>query len=119
MLPDRCPVLDEGFCPVPDQMLGALYRASAHGLSELVATVSPTAMALLALYCYRRTHLASIGLAVAAACEKDDLTFAGGIAGAMLFERSRENSQSAAIDASHRSKRPHPGPNNGMTIRSR
>jgi hypothetical protein len=67
-----------------------MYRASAHGLNELIATVSPTERALLAVYCYRRAHLASIGLAIAATCEKDDLTSFDGNAGAMLFERSRE-----------------------------
>jgi hypothetical protein len=54
-------------------MLGEMYRASAHGLNELIATVSPTARVLLAVYCYRRAHLASIGLAIAATCDKDDL----------------------------------------------
>jgi hypothetical protein len=74
-------------------MLGELYRASAHGLSELIATVPPSARALLAVYCYRRAHLASIGLAIAATCDKDDLTWLGGNAGAALFERSREAPQ--------------------------
>src|SRR5580704_13211557 len=80
-------------CPVTDQMLGEIYRASAHGLNELIATVPPTARTLLAVYCYRRAHLASIGLAIAATCEKEDLTALGGNAGATLFERSREAPQ--------------------------
>ena len=97
MLPEHHTVLEEEACPVADQLLGEIYRASAHGLNELIATVSPTARALLAVYCYRRAHLASIGLAIAATCEKDDLSSVGGNAGAMLFEQSRENSQSALI----------------------
>jgi hypothetical protein len=83
-------LLENESCPVPDQMLGEIYRSSAHGLEELIATVSPTARVLLALFCYRRSHLESIGLAIAATCEKDALTFFGGNAGAMLFERARE-----------------------------
>jgi hypothetical protein len=71
-----------------------MYRASAHGLSQIITTISPTARVLLAMYCYRRAHLASIGLAIAATCEKDDLTWLGGNAGAALFERSREAPQS-------------------------
>ena len=86
---------EEEPCPVPDETLGQMYRASAHGLNELIATVSPTARTLLAVYCYRRAHLASIGLAIAATCEKDDLTWVGGNAGATLFERSREAPQSS------------------------
>jgi len=99
MLPEHRALLEDEPCPVPDEMLGAMYRASPHGLSELIATVSPTARVLLAVYCYRRAHLASIGLAIAATCEKDDLTWLGGNAGAVLFERSRETPQSLSADA--------------------
>ena len=60
-------------CPVPEHLLGQLYRAKAHGLDELVATVPAKTRAMLALYCYRRVHLQSIGLAVAASCEEYDL----------------------------------------------
>lgn len=96
MLPEHRVRLEDEPCPVSDQTLGDLYRASAHGLSEIIATVSPTARALLAVYCYRRAHLASIGLAIAATCEKDDLIWFGGNAGAALFERSREAPQGYA-----------------------
>ena len=95
MMPELHIPLEDEPCPVADQMLGEMYRASAHGLNELIATVSPAARALLAVYCYRRAHLASIGLAIAATCEKDDLTWVGGNAGATLFERSREAPQSS------------------------
>jgi hypothetical protein len=98
MLTEHHAILDDESCPVGDQMLGEIYRASAHGLNELIATVSPEARALLAVYCYRRAHLVSVGLAIAATCEKDDLSFAGGNAGAVLFERSREALQSAPIE---------------------
>ena len=93
MMPELHIPLEDGPSPVADQMLGEIYRASAHGLNQLIGTVSPAARALLAVYCYRRAHLASIGLAIAATCEKDDLTRQGGNAGAMLFERSREAPQ--------------------------
>jgi hypothetical protein len=101
MLPEHHAVLDEESCPVADQMLGEIYRSSAHGLNELIATVAPMARAVLAVYCYRRAHLASIGLAIAATCEKDDLTLAGGNGGAMLFERSREASQPPPFIEAH------------------
>jgi len=99
MMPELHIPLEDESCPVADQMLGEMYRASAHGLNELIATVSPTARALLAVYCYRRAHLASIGLAIAATCEKDDLTSLGGNAGAALFDRSREVPKSLSIGA--------------------
>jgi hypothetical protein len=106
MLPEHRALLEDEPCPVPDEMLGDLYRANAHGLNELIATVSPTARGVLAVYCYRRAHLASIGLAIAATCEKDDLAAVGGNAGAALFDRSREAQQlsSAAIYAAGKPK---------------
>jgi hypothetical protein len=98
MLPERYALVDEDTCPVADQMLGEIYRSSAHGLNELIATVAPTVRAMLAIYCYRRAHLASIGLAIAATCEKDDLAYVGGNVGAVLFEQSREASPSELIE---------------------
>lgn len=86
-------------------MLGDLYRASPHGLNELIATVSPGARALLAVYCYRRAHLAAIGLVIAATCDKDDLTSLGGNAGAALFERSRAAPKSLSIDGGSSGRR--------------
>jgi hypothetical protein len=90
MLPEHRALLEDEPCPVPDEILGEMYRASAHGLNELIATIPPMARALLAVYCYRRAHLASIGLAIAATCDKDDLAERGGNAGVVLYERSRE-----------------------------
>jgi hypothetical protein len=104
MLPEHRILLEDEPCPVADQMLGDMYRANPAGLNELITTVSPTARVLLAVYCYRRAHLASIGLAIAATCEKDDLTSFGGNIGAVLFDRSREPPKSLAID-SHASGR--------------
>ena len=72
MLPEHRALLEDEPCPVPDEILGEMYRANAHGLNELIATVSPTVRVLLAVYCYRRAHLASIGLAIAATCDKDE-----------------------------------------------
>jgi hypothetical protein len=98
MFPEHRVRLEDEPCPVSDELLGALYRANAHGLNELVATVPPKARALLAVYCYRRAHLVSIGLAIAATCERDDLAWFGGNAGAVLFDRSRDASQASSTN---------------------
>jgi hypothetical protein len=76
-------------CPVSDDTLGALYRATPEGLPTLVETIPPKARALLALYCHRRTHLSSIGLAIATTCDKNDMINFGGDAGAALYEQAR------------------------------
>ena len=77
-------------CPVGDELLGSLYRASEHGLSELVESVSPDVRAMLALFCYRRNHLHSMGIAIAATCAQRDLVEQGGVVGSTLFAMSRE-----------------------------
>jgi hypothetical protein len=96
MAPDRRMPAEEQ-CPVSDQTLGALYGASSEGLGEVIATVPPEARAVLAMYCYRRAHLASIGLAVAAMCDEADLTHSGGYPGSLLFAKSREASKAPQI----------------------
>lgn len=92
----------EEACPVSDELLGALYRSSPHGLADLVASVGSETRAMLALYCYRRAHLQTVGLAIAATCEETDLTWLGA-AGANLFSRSRAASVNATV--SHHDRR--------------
>ncbi len=81
--------LNEETCPVPESVLGQLYRASPQGLTALIETVPPIARATLAIYCRRRGHLASLALTIASTCNKDDLIDAGGDFGANLFEQAR------------------------------
>jgi hypothetical protein len=92
---------DNDACPVPDEMLGALYRSSKEGLPELIATVAPEARAALATYCYRRAHLKAIGLAIASTCNEHDLVRWGGAAGAALYARSREKPPAAAAPSQY------------------
>ena len=81
--------INEEPCPVPDIVLGQLYRASPHGLIDIIEPVPPDVRAMLAVYCYRRAHLASIGLAIAANCDEANLSWHGGNLGADLFMKSR------------------------------
>ena len=90
MLPERHVILQDEICPVPDEVLGKLYRSNPHGLNELIASVPSSLRALLAVYCYRRAHLASIALAIGASCDEDDLTSVGGNVGTVIFKQSRE-----------------------------
>ena len=81
--------LNEEACPVPESVLAELYRASPHALIVLIDDLSADTCAALALYCYRRAHLSSIGLAIAASCDEDELTIQGGNLGENLFAMSR------------------------------
>ena len=83
-------LLQEESCPVSDELLGAIYRASSFRLDDLVASVPAEVRAMLALYCYRRGHLQSIGLAIAATCDEHDLRSVGGKAGIALFDVARQ-----------------------------
>ena len=101
MLSARSEFADD-VCPVRDELLGELYRANDLFVPGFVSTLAPDIRASLALFCYRRSHLHSIGLAIAASCDKDSLVWAGGSVGAFVFACSREASprevQSARAD---------------------
>jgi hypothetical protein len=81
---------ENDFCPVRDELLGEMYRANEHGLAKLVEGVCPEVRAMLALFCYRRSHLHSLALAVAASCSERDLIQLGGRVGSALYALSRE-----------------------------
>ncbi len=81
---------ENDFCPVGDELLGEMYRASENGLPRLVESVSSEVRAMLALFCYRRSHLHSLALSIAASCSERELVHLGGRVGAALHALSRE-----------------------------
>jgi hypothetical protein len=91
-------------CPVGDDMLGQMYRANPNGLSLLVANVSPDVRAMLALFCYRRSHLHALALAIATSCTERELVHFGGRVGSTLFALSREPARTST--ASHGGRKP-------------
>jgi hypothetical protein len=91
---------ENDFCPVGDELLGAMYRANAHGLPQLIASLAPDVRAKLALFCYRRSHLHPLALVVAANCAERDLVEIGGRVGSTLFALSRGTSQPHAAPGS-------------------
>jgi len=91
-------------CPVADDLLGQMYRANPNGLSLLVANVSPDVRARLALFCYRRSHLHALALAIASSCTERELIHFGGRVGSTLYALSRQPARAAA--ASHGGRKP-------------
>ena len=81
---------ENDFCPVRDELLGEMYRANENGLPRLVESVSSDVRAMLALFCYRRSHLHSLALAIAASCSERELIQLGGRVGSTLYALSRE-----------------------------
>jgi hypothetical protein len=102
---------DDEICPVRDELLGELYGASKLGLTALLDTVPPRTRAMLALFCYHRSHLHSMGLAIAASCDEDDLVRVGGRVGANLYSRSQEAQQPQPLA-------PHQGNRRKITLAS-
>lgn len=92
-------------CPVEDELLGSLYRASPQGLPELVLSVPAETRAMLALFCYRRSHMQELALAIASTCELRDLVQWGGTLGSAIYSMARQTAgKSAPAEAVGRRK---------------
>jgi hypothetical protein len=97
---------ENDFCPVRDELLGEMYRASEQGLPMLVESVSSDVRAMLALFCYRRSHLYSLALSIAASCSERDLIQLGGRVGSTLYALSREPAARSAPTSSYGNRKP-------------
>jgi hypothetical protein len=73
--------------PITDELFADVVSLDQARLFALIAKMPRERRALLAMYCYRRSHISEIGLAIAATC---------GRAGADLFCKSRERPRPAA-----------------------
>src|SRR4030088_2614849 len=81
---------ENDFCPVRDELLGEMYRANENGLPVLVESVASEVRAMLALFCYRRSHLNSLALSIAASCSERELIHLGGRVGPPLTALPRK-----------------------------
>jgi hypothetical protein len=97
---------ENDFCPVRDELLGELYRASEHGLPKLVESVSPEVRAMLALFCYKRSHLHALAMSIASSCSERDLIKLGGRVGSTLYALSREPAARVAAVSSGNGRKP-------------
>jgi hypothetical protein len=97
---------ENDFCPVRDELLGEMYRANENGLPRLVESVSAEVRAMLALFCYRRSHLHSLALSIAASCSERDLIQLGGRVGSTLYALSREPAARSAPSSAYGHRKP-------------
>jgi hypothetical protein len=97
---------ENDFCPVQEELFGAMYRANANGLAQLVESVSSEVRAMLALFCYRRSHLHALALAIASSCSERELVNFGGRVGTTLFTLSREPAGRSAPSSSYGNRKP-------------
>ena len=97
---------ENDFCPVRDELLGEMYRASEHGLPRLVESVSPEVRAMLALFCYRRSHLHALALSIAASCTERELIQIGGRVGSTLYALSCQPAARSTSSSSYGNRKP-------------
>src|SRR3954462_65483 len=91
---------------VSDELVGRLLQAGTGAVFELLDRFSPMERANLAMFCYRKTHLHRLGLAIAATCDEDILIAAWGTTiGQTVYQQSRERAPArTAASLSHRPK---------------
>ena len=80
---------NEALCPVPYELLALLLRSDETRVGEIVQQLAPAHRATLAAFAYGRSHMRSLGLAVAVHCDEQSLFEVAGAAGEALFEHSR------------------------------
>ena len=97
---------ENDFCPVRDELLGKMSPANENGLPQLVESVSSDVRAMLALFCYRRSHLHSLALSIAASCSERELIHFGGRVGSTLYALSREPAARATPTSSYGNRKP-------------
>ena len=91
---------------VPEDLIGRLYRATESSVFEMLPDLTLQDRAYLAMFCYRKSHLHRIGLAIAATCDENVLVQTWGTAlGQTLYAQSREAPPSPArAPGQHRAK---------------
>lgn len=98
------PTADGANEEVMSTVLARLFFTASQNVHEIVAPLSETDRARLAVYCYSRAHLNAIGLAIAATCSVDHLMAAShsSAAGRALFAQSRESPPSQRTHSGRR-----------------
>jgi hypothetical protein len=77
-----------------DELIGRLHYATEDRALDLVAAFTANDRASLAMFCYRKSHLRRIGLAIATTCDLNSLVQEWGvILGRAVFAQCREPSE--------------------------
>jgi hypothetical protein len=87
------PILDDDTC-ISEELIGRLRNATEGSVPDLVAAFTSNERASLAVFCYHKSHLRRIGLAIARTCDLTSLVQEWGvILGQAVFAQSRERSE--------------------------
>jgi hypothetical protein len=87
------PIQDDDIC-ISEALIGRLHGATESSVLELVATFRANQRAILAMHCYRKSHLRWTGLMIASTCDLSSLVqeCGPGLGGA-IFAQSRRRSE--------------------------
>lgn len=83
-------VPNEDPCPIADDLFGEIRRATPPNVVKIANSLPTTQRAQLAMFCYNKRHLHTLGLVIAAGCDRQTLVNAGGRVGGMIFDQSRD-----------------------------
>jgi hypothetical protein len=84
------PILDDDI-RISEELIGRLHNATEGSVSDLVAAFTANERARLAMFCYHKSHLRGIGLAIATTCDLNSLVQEWGLVlGRAIFAQSRE-----------------------------
>ena len=81
-------VPNETTCPIPVELLALLLRSDEPRVVELISALPAQQRAALAVFCYARSHMRSLGFQIAATCDVRALRVADGIAWQNLVTHS-------------------------------
>jgi hypothetical protein len=78
------------------------------GLPHLVASVSSDVRAMLALFCYRRSHLHALAISIASSCSERELIEFGGRVDSTLYALSHDTAVARpSVSAYHNARSSH------------
>ena len=84
---------NEPTSPVPLDVLSLLLRSDEARVAEIVQQLTGGQRAALAVYCFARAHMRTLGLLIARNCTERTLVAVGGTMGQTLFDQA-DNSES-------------------------
>ncbi|WP_213216785.1 hypothetical protein [Roseibium polysiphoniae] len=85
-------------CPVDELTFARLVSASLTAASDMACALPDEDRSRLAVFCYRRTHLRRLGLAIAATCSKRALVEESGHAGELIHFQAQNMEATLAGD---------------------
>ena len=97
---------NEDPCPITEQLLNQLRRASPPDAVEIAKAFPDPQRARLATFCYYRRHLHALGLMIASSCDRNALVAAGGGAGDTIYRQSRDPNKTLSEEVGYRPQKP-------------